>query len=235
MQRYFIDKTITSNTIELDDTMMHHLNNVLRLRQSSEVMVVDVLSNVYKVKVEPKNSLGQIIEKIDQVEDAPIKITLAMALLKKDKFEWVIQKACELGVSKIVPFLSERTIVDLSATEFEKKRARYQLIAKEACEQSHRKSLCHIDSLIDFTKLDHIEASFKGLCYEHVEGESISLKHCVNQSTLIVIGPEGGFSSKEVKWAKEHGFHLITLGHKIFRAETAAIAACAMIEAYHDQ
>jgi 16S rRNA (uracil1498-N3)-methyltransferase len=235
MQRYFIDKTITSDTIELDDTMMHHLNNVLRLRQKSDIVVVDAISNVFKVSVEPKNSLGQIIEKIDQVDDAPVQIILAMALLKKDKFEWVIQKACELGVSKIVPFISERTIVELSSSEFEKKRARYQLIAKEACEQSHRKSLCHIDSLHDFSKLHQIEASFKGLCYEHVEGESITLKHCVHQSTLIVVGPEGGFSQKEVKWAKDHGFHLITLGHKIFRAETAAIAACAMIEAYHDQ
>jgi 16S rRNA (uracil1498-N3)-methyltransferase len=235
MQRYFIDQIVTSHTIKLDETIMHHLNNVLRLRSKSEIVVVDACSNVFKVSVEPKKHDAQVIEKLEQVEDAPIKITLAMALLKKDKFEWVIQKACELGVFNIVPFLSERTIVDVSEAEFEKKRSRYQMIAKEACEQSHRQSLCTIESLRPFTSLDQLEASFKGLCYERIEGESITLKHCVHQSTLIVVGPEGGFSEKEVQWAKTHGFHLITLGHKILRAETAAIAACAMIEAYHDQ
>jgi 16S rRNA (uracil1498-N3)-methyltransferase len=235
MQRYFVDNIITENSFELDDTMMHHLNHVLRLSKAMDVIVVDALSQVYRVRVSSKDKTGQILEKIDQVDDAPVKITLAMALLKKDKFEWVIQKTCELGVAKIVPFLSERTIVDLSQAEFEKKRARYQLIAKEACEQSHRKSLCMIEPLRDFDTIHQIEAEFKGLCYENIEGESITLKHAVNQSTLIVVGPEGGFSQKEVKWAQEHGFHLITLGHKIFRAETAAIAACAMIEAYHDQ
>jgi 16S rRNA (uracil1498-N3)-methyltransferase len=235
MQRYFIDQIVTSNTIELDETIMHHLNHVLRLRTPCEIVIVDASSNVFEVVVEPKNKYAKVLKQCEHVDDAPIKITLAMALLKKDKFEWVIQKACELGVSKIVPFLSERTIVDVSEAEFEKKRARYQMIAKEACEQSHRQSLCTIESLHQFTSLDQLEASFKGLCYERVEGESITLKHCVHQSTLIVVGPEGGFSEKEVQWAKTHEFHLITLGHKILRAETAAIAACAMIEAYHDQ
>jgi 16S rRNA (uracil1498-N3)-methyltransferase len=234
MQRYFIEQSIVSNTIELDDTMMHHLNHVLRIRKQSEILVVDVMSNVFKVSVKPQNNVGEVIERIDQKNDSPIEIILAMALLKKDKFEWVIQKASELGVSKIIPFVSERTIVDVNASEFEKKRARYQLIAKEACEQSHRKSLCTVEPLQKFNSLNHIEASFKGLCFENIQGESISLKHCVGLSTLLVVGPEGGFSNNEVEWAKSHGFNLISLGHKIYRAETAAIVACAMIEAYHE-
>ena len=234
MQRYFVDYEIQSNEIELDETMFHHLNRVLRLQQASKIVVVDNTSRVYEVSVKPLDKKGEVTEEIFRKDDSSVPMKLAVALLKKDKFEWVIQKACELGAKEIIPFTSERTIVDLSVSDFEKKRARYQLIAKEACEQSHRKTLCHIHSLVSFKNLNKVEASFKGLCYENILGESVSLKECKGQSTLIVIGPEGGFSAAEVNWAKEHDFKLVSLGHKILRAETAAIASLAMIEAYHD-
>lgn len=234
MQRYFLDYEIQTQEVELDETMMHHLNRVLRLQQPTEIIVVDCKSRVYEVTVKPLDKKGLVNKEIAQKDDSSIPMTLAVALLKKDKFEWVIQKACELGATAIIPFTSERTIIDLTVDEFEKKRVRYQLIAKEACEQSHRKTLCHIHSLNTLKDLRKFEASFKGLCYENILGESVSLKSCVNQSTLIVIGPEGGFSPSEVAWAKDNDFKLVSLGHKILRAETAAIASLAMIEAYHD-
>lgn len=234
MQRYFIDNAIQSNEFELDETMMHHLNRVLRLQQPTNIIIVDCKFKVFEASVLPLEKRGQIIKEIAQKDDSSIPVTLAVALLKKDKFEWMIQKACELGAKAIIPFTSERTIIDLSLSEFEKKRTRYQLIAKEACEQSHRKTLCYIHQLHSFKELNYFDVSFKGLCYENILNESVSLKSCVNQSTLLVIGPEGGFSPSEVTWAKSHDFKLVSLGHKILRAETAALASLAMIEAYHD-
>lgn len=235
MQRYFIEGLITEPTIQLDDTMMHHLNRVLRLKQTTSIMVVDASSRVFEVSVEPNHEVGIILKEINQKADFPIDLTLAVALLKRDKFEWVIQKATELGATRIVPFISERTIIDVDAKEFEKKRVRYQTIAKEASEQSHRKEICQIEVLHTFKQVCNRSSAFKGLCFERVEHESMSLKACTNLNSLIVIGPEGGFSSQEVNLARSHDFKLISLGHKIFRAETAAIAVCAMIEAYHDQ
>jgi len=235
MQRYFIDSHITDTTVHLDDTMMHHLNRVLRLKQTTTVCVVDASSRVFEVSVEPNQEVGTILNEINQKEDFPIDLTLAVALLKKDKFEWVIQKATELGATRILPFVSERTIIDLDAKDFEKKRARYQTIAKEASEQSHRKHVCQIEALHTFKQVCHRYAAFKGLCFERVEHESVSLHACKHLDSLMVIGPEGGFSHQEVELARFHGFKLISLGHRILRAETAAIAICAMIEAYHDQ
>lgn len=235
MQRYFIDYEIDKDYVMLDESMMHHLNHVLRIKKTMSIIVVDSTSNVVHVHVEPHQTKAKIIEKLQQPDDAYIDITLAVALLKKDKFEWVIQKASELGVARIVPFVSERTIVDVSYKDFEKKRQRYQIIAKEACEQSHRKTVCKILPLHNFNELDRFDAQFKGICYENQETSSTNLKGCMHQSTLLVIGPEGGFSQREVAWARDHDFKLITLGHKILRAETAAIAACAMIEAYHHE
>jgi len=235
MQRYFIDSYITDTTVHLNEAMMHHLNRVLRLKQTTTICVVDASSRVFEVRIEPNQDVGTILNEINQKDDFPIDLTLAVALLKKDKFEWVIQKATELGATRILPFVSERTIIDVDVKDFEKKRVRYQTIAKEASEQSHRKHMCQIESLHSFKQVCHRSAAFKGLCFERVEHESVSLQACMNLASLVVVGPEGGFSHQEVELARSHGFKLISLGHKTLRAETAAIAVCAMIEAYHDQ
>lgn len=235
MQRYFIDIAVEKEHVVLNDTIMHHLNTVLRIKKSTTFYVVDCNSRVFVVQAEPGNRIARVHHEHDQPQDAPIEIILAIALLKKDKFEWVVQKASELGVSAIVPFVSDRTIVQLEMADFEKKRHRYQSIATEACEQSHRKTQCVIHPLHAFQSLHTIQAAFKGFCYEVASVQSLPLHACKHKSTLLVIGPEGGFSEREVAYALGHGFNVITLGHKILRAETAAIAACAMIEAYHHE
>lgn len=228
-----MDIAVEGEHIVLSHDMMHHLNTVLRINKPTHIYVVDCHARVFIVQVEPKHNIARVQAEHLQPDDAPITFVLAVALLKKDKFEWVIQKASELGVAAIIPFVSERTIVQLDMQDFEKKRQRYQTIAKEACEQSHRKTQCIIHPLQSFQSLHQIEAQFKGLCYESAWHQSVPLHACKHQSTLLVIGPEGGFSEREVAHALAHNFNLVTLGHKILRAETAAIAACAMIEAYH--
>jgi len=222
MQRYIVSNITTS---PLSDQDIHHILHVMRGEIATKFIIVDSSTNSeYIATITGIKPFKYDLKLLDNSTSKLPKITLFCSLLKNNNFELVIQKATELGVSKIIPFISSRTIVRLSKEDFGKKLARYQTIIKEASEQSKSLFLPEITMVIDFKEINNYLADYNLIAYEN-SNNSIEIEK--GKSTNIVIGPEGGFSFEEV--ASLTNYTPISLSSKILRSETAAIAAIAIL------
>lgn len=237
MQQYFIDEKLNEKVL-FNDEQAHHIKNVMRMKEGSIVKVVDDEENAALVTIhyENKQVFGLIHEKLE-ASNSKIQIKLAMALIKKDKFEFCIQKSCECGAYVIHPFVSSRCVVKIADEKNDKKLDRWQKIASEACEQSKNNHLCEIKPVISFEEMLNEDADLKLIAYENADRiannlASVCLKNKDIKDVIVMIGPEGGFSEAEVKKAMEHGYVCVSLGNSILRAETAAISSINMLK-YH--
>lgn len=227
MQQYFYPNAVESDLIVLDDNQNHHIKNVIKLKPNTKVRIVDNLNRVFIGQVEyaPEVMITQLSQ-IEEKNELAIKITLIAALIKKDKWDILIQKVSELGVYQIVGMNTSRCVVKLDEKK-EKKLLRWNKITMEACEQSRRSHLVEVVDVIEFNDIEKYLSDENVIAYEDIEHVSLKLKDLDSnmKSITILIGPEGGFSEKEVQKAMDLGFKPITLGKRILRAETAAIAA----------
>ena len=223
MQQYFIKETLKVGTyVTLDDEILFHLKRVLRKMKGYEFRLIDKENKAFLCTLEDERA--KVISAIKEERELRHELVLALALIKHDRFEWAIQKATELGVSKIIPLISERVMIK---DDSEVKRIkRYQKIAKEAAEQSLRHRIPEITSFMSLDEVASLPVTNKLLAYEKEEEKKLE---DYDDDTLIVIGPEGGFSKKEYQLLMECGFSSISLGKRILRAETAAIAAVCII------
>jgi len=158
--------------------------------------------------------------------ESPLALTLAIGLLKADKLDWVIEKATELGVARVQPFTSAHTLARPSAS----RQARWQQIARSAAKQSGRSIVPAIAPPCDFADVLTTTAT-RLLLAEH--GETVPLADVDAASgtpLVLIVGAEGGFATAELDTARAAGVHLITLGPRILRAETAAVAAVALCQ-----
>ena len=231
MQRYFASKV--NNKIILDDGDVHHLLHVMRARKGDEIEVV-ADSKLYAAEVEEVNPLSVVVKyEIPQDSELPEQVTLFFALAKGDKIDFVIQKATELGVSRIVLMKTERCVVKIEEKDISKKLERYRRIAKEASEQSHRLMIPEIVGPVDIKRIPkHLLCDINLLAYEKEAGSTNSFLNSVTKGKTIsvFIGPEGGFSEEEVKnLIKDTSFSLISLGKRILRTETAAVYALSVL------
>ena len=230
MQRYFAQ--VINQKVILGDDDVHHLLHVMRAREKEEIEVVSD-GKLYSAIIDSINPLAITVSyEIPSDSELPTDITLFFALAKGDKIEFVVQKATELGVNRIVLIKTERCVVKYDDKDVEKKLSRYQKIAKEASEQCHRLNVPEIVGVYDIKKIpDELLSDINLLAYEKVAGKTDSLfnKTKNNQSTSIMIGPEGGFSEKEVEYLTKRGFDLVSLGKRILRTETAAVYALSVI------
>lgn len=230
MQQYFINEKIDPNQIlYFSKEQENHISKVLRMREGEIVKVVDTEFQPYLAKIHfhEKQLYASIFEKLKKQEEN-LKITLIQGMIKKEKWELLIQKCCELGVTDIVPMISSRTVVKVSKDDL-KKKERYNKIALEACEQCKRDSLVKVATPIRYHDITKYKSELNIIAYEEADFESMSLKQLLNQypevkSITFIIGSEGGFSQAEVEYAKESGFLCVSLGKRILRAETAAMA-----------
>ncbi len=223
MQQYFIDQAFNvDDLIGLDEEIIHHLRKVLRKSDGIKIRVVSsdhklYLAELYKDK-------AKIIEGLDEKRELDHELVLAMALIKHDRFEWAIQKATELGVTKIIPMITERVMIK---DDSEKKRlVRYKKIIKEAAEQSLRTCIPEITDFMTLDEVSDLDYKRKIIAYEKEDDHKLIEE---NTDTLVVIGPEGGFSDDEYHKLVDKGFKSISLGRRILRAETAACAALVIL------
>ena len=232
MQRYF-GRKIGSNII-LDDDDGFHLVRVMRARKGEEIEVV-ADEKVYLCSIQSVKPLQIIAKKqIKEDNELPNYVILIAALLKGDKMDFVLQKATELGVSEVVLLTSERTIVRIKGHQNDLKLGRYQKILKEAACQCKRTKIPFINQIIDFSRIDEIQANLKLIAYEGSKGSSATLNKKISslkpgKRVAIIIGPEGGFSEAEVQYAMNNNFIPVGLGNRILRAETASIYALSVI------
>ena len=232
MQEYFAVKKINENFI-LSEQDNFHIERVLRMRDGDHI-VVTYESNKYDCTVSFRNGVNVHVESLlDVNNELECDITLVYGIPKKDKFELVIQKSCELGVSNIVPFLAKRSIPVLDDKNTNKKLERWNMIAKEACEQSKRNKLVTIDEPVSLKRVLDYKSELNLIAYEDLncDGSKHLYELLANnpKSVTIVVGPEGGFEKSEVDYLVDNGFISVSLGKRILRSETAPLYMLSVI------
>ena len=159
-----------------------------------------------------------------------VELTVAVSLVQEQKFDMILQKLTELGVTSIIPVKTERSIVKIDDNKKEKKYARWQMICKEASEQSHRVTIPKIEEIVSLKELKKHKKDVNLICSlnEFTKPLDNYLQKEI-KTILFVIGPEGGFSQKEEESLIEQGFECTTLGKRVLRVETAAIYVASII------
>lgn len=241
MQQYFVDCDLhKGDRISLHQEQAHHIQHVMRMKSGENIRIANYHEQVFQAHVEfiQKDVVAVLQEEI-VLSPPRVNITLAQALIKGEKWDFLLQKACELGVNAIIPFTSSRCVVKEKEDKKEKKLQRWNKITLEACEQCKRASLVKVEDTIPFTQLANSSHSLKLLAYENADCASASLKDTLRKFSdvkdiLCVIGPEGGFDEDEVSYLMNHGFQCVSLGTRILRAETAALSIINSITFYYD-
>ncbi len=239
MQQYFVDTPLqVGEDYVFTSLQAHHAKTVVRLDHETVRLVYQGHAYFAEAMMKEKQFIAHVYEKDHGIHEMNCDITLALALIRKEKFELVLQKATELGVKKIVPFESSRCVVHAKKEKADKQLVRWNTILQEASEQCKRNIIPEITNIVSFRDLKDYMSEGNYACYEKAYGEACFLTQCAmnKKSITIVIGCEGGFSLSEVKEMEEMGFDSITLGSRILRAETAAMYACSVLsEMYEDQ
>lgn len=235
MQRYFA-RTVGQRVILSDDDVFH-LTRVMRARPGENIEVVSD-GMVYHAIIDSIRPLEiSIVRKLTENNELRNDVILICSLLKGEKMDLVLQKATELGVSEIVLLKTERTIVKINSSDKDVKFQRFNKILKEAAEQSKRSRIPTLYRLIEMDQLRTIEADVRIIAYEGEVGSTESFNKVLQsikpkQKVAIIIGPEGGFSTKEVDIATGYGYKKVSLGKRILRAETASFYALSVISNY---
>ena len=229
MQRYFAQ--VNNNKVLLTADDNHHLIHVLRAKIGEKIEVVDD-GKLYLANVSSISPLEiDIINELKDNSELKAKVVLYYCLSKGDKNEFVIQKATELGASKIVLVSSKRCVVKYDSKDVNKKLIRFNKIAKEAAEQCHRIIVPEVIGPINVDQIGSVsneEARFVAYEEESQHSPSFSISG-EEKSIAIFIGPEGGIDEKEVKTLNDFNFKNISLGNRILRTETAAVFALSVV------
>ena len=235
MQRYFIK----NKDMLLEESDIRHIKKVMRMNINDKIEVVynNKLHICEITSLEPFNikvieKLDKYIEKLDEDKKTKIELTVAVALVKEQKMDLILQKLTELGVSRIIPVSMERSIVKLDKERFNKKKVRWESICKEASEQSKRTNIPIIEDIKSIKDLTKEDADLK-LVASTKEKEKLlnyylqSIEDCAK--IIMVIGPEGGISDKEEDILVSNGYNRVSFGNLIFRVETATIYVASII------
>ena len=223
MQQYFVDCNVhEGDIIALSDDILYHLIKVLRKDNTYTFRIADVLGNIYHANL-ISNKECKIGKFLNENNELSCDITCILSLIKNDKFELTIQKLVELGVKRIVPYKSVRSVVKIKDN---KKLDRLNKIVREAAEQSHRNIIPEVCEFADIKDIEKYKSNNNYICYES-ETNIADIKP--NGSITYVIGPEGGFEDNEYRKFCDMGFESVSLGKRILRAETAAIYMTSII------
>ena len=241
MPRFFVDKDkIDGNTAVIEGQDAFHIARSLRMAVGDEITLCDSEGGEWTaalVKIRDDSCLLELSEKKESTSELAVSVTLFMAYPKGDKLETVIQKAVELGATRIVPFESSRCIKRPKAEKADKLLARLSRIAEEAAKQCGRAKLPEICSPISYKEMlcrsKELDHSF--FCYE--DERQVSFKAALGKVKAgehigIIVGSEGGFSPEEANLATESGAISVSLGNRILRCETAPLFALSCI-VYH--
>ena len=229
MQRYFVKEKNNDNFI-LAESDIHHIKKVMRCKINDKIEVV-YSKKVYLCNIDNIDSLTlSIIDSYEEDRESNIDLTIAVSLVQEQKFDLILQKLTELGVTSIIPIKTERSIVKIDSSKEQKKKLRWETICKEASEQSHRVTIPQIHNIMTMKELLNHRKQINLICSLNDETKPLEayLKDDV-KNILFVIGPEGGFSQKEEEFLIENSFQATTLGKRVLRVETAAIYVASII------
>lgn len=240
MRRFFIEQSkITSTKIFITGSDATHIKKVLRMKSGDRIGLFDGRGFEYEARIE--NLLAGSVEvsitkRFLSVSESPVQIIVAQALLKDKKMDSLARQLTEIGVARLIPFTSIRSVPRPDEKRLSARRKRWEKIAIEAlkqCGRGHVTEIGETTTFNDVIKIDD-ECELKIVFWEN---ESKPVSDAVQQvhdrhyrKILAVLGPEGGFSEKEIEDARACGFATASLGPRILRAETAAVAACTILQ-----
>jgi len=220
-------------TIQLSAAVVHHLQ-VLRIEPGDEAVFWDGGGRCARGRVAELDRRGGRVSILEQWRepDTAHPIHLLQGLPKSDKYEWVLQKTTELGLARITPFLSRRSVPQPKQGRSEKRCQRWQRIAEEAARQSGRCTLPRLDEpLVLDAALAECTSELRLMLWEDgSQPMQEVLPASPPASTCVLVGPEGGFDATEVALAQRHGFQPVRIGPRILRTETAAVAILSILQ-----
>jgi 16S rRNA (uracil1498-N3)-methyltransferase len=237
MSRFFAPKeNIKGNIIYIDGQEARHILNSMRLKENDKVVVFDGTGKEYTGFIKnarPKSLTVEIIKaRSPKIETIP-EITLAQAIPKKEKMDYVIEKATELGVHAIIPIITERTIVRLEKNRAANKVVRWNKIAVAAAKQCGRRDVPEIKDVRKFYNvIDDID-KFDLALMAHLSEDTTPFKEAITEFTtgkiIIFIGPEGDFTPDEILMAKNTSCKFISLGNRVLKSDTAGVFALSVL------
>ena len=221
----FYCPTFNGDLIELPEEEAHHAASVLRLRVGERIGLLNgkgLRAEAELVEVNKRRCMAQVMERVQHAAERKARIHMVVAMTKQmERYEWFVEKAVEIGVDRITPLLTSRTERNTIRLD------RLERMAVAAMKQSQRTWLPVIDPL---TTLDALLAQDLPAqrCFGWCAGEHTSFMHTYSNESdaILLIGPEGDFTTGEADLLRSHGINAVSLGHARLRTETAAIAAC---------
>jgi 16S rRNA (uracil1498-N3)-methyltransferase len=236
--RLFVDTPLHAGLeLALPDTAAQHAVRVLRLRAGDAVTLFNGDGRQYPARLLTATPRATRV-RVDSVEtplrESPLRMTLLQALARGDKMDWIVQKATELGVARVVPVVTARSDVKLPAARGGKRLEHWRAIAIAACEQCGRNTLPRIDAagtLDAFLAAD--TAADSAVHWVLHPGEGTRIRDLAPSAThvTLAVGPEGGFAEADLTALHQAGYRALNLGPRILRTETAGIAALAALQA----
>ncbi len=228
--RYYAPHLSNEDSCELDGSEFHHLTRVMRAGIGDQVVLFDGRGNAARCKIAGLTKASAALEVLERHGEPPEitqHVVLATAIPKADRFRWLVEKATELGVSRLIPLQTTRSVTEPGSNKLDKMRA----AVIEACKQSGRNRLMIIDSVTEWKIFLRDASGIRDLFIAHPVGTRFA---DVRESTqrdrtvLLLVGPEGGFTESEIEQAVAAGGRRVSLGPNILRTETAAIALAAL-------
>lgn len=236
MPRFYCAQPLSIGaSLTLPDHLAHHVQ-VLRLVAGNHVMLFNGEGGEFTAtinRIEKKRVEVELKTFSPREVELPYAVTLAQALPEASKLDWIIEKAVELGATTIQPLAARRCVVKLSAERAEKKLTHWQGIVVAASEQSGRNRLAHVAEVMDFNRWIVQQDMHRRLLLTPRAGQSLSdwARHQPPQAVTLLVGPEGGFTDEEENDAVQNGALALSMGPRVLRTETAALAALAALNA----
>ena len=236
MQRYFVEKIENEKNIIINNDDYYHITKVMRMHINDRVYLCDTVNSyICKIiEITKTEVVLEAIEKLNENKELSMNVTIAHGIIRKEKMEETIEKISALGANFYLPVDMERCNAKFHDDKLDKKMIRLNKIAKEACEQSHRTNLLNVLQPISFKNLLNECNKYDLLlvAYENTNPEE-SLKKILQknhyQRVLVLVGPEGGISEKELELLEKKGFVKVSLGPRILRTELAPVYIMSVI------
>lgn len=236
--RTFIDVDLhPSLELTLPEASSNHLIRVLRLQTGDSIYLFNGDGNDYRAEItgiEKKGAKARILELKQVASESPLRIHLYQSIARGEKMDWILQKSTELGVAAFTPIVSDRTEVKIEGERSEKKKAHWLGVIRSACEQSGRATVPALHAATNLSQIpaDALQAQAFYLqpdAEQRLDDLSLDLGNTVS----LAIGPEGGFSERDIQRLQTLGFTGLRMGPRILRTETAGIAAIAALQSRH--
>lgn len=237
MSRFYVTKeSIRGNVISITGREAHHILDVMRLKKFDKVIIFDGTGKEYigYIKDTLKKSLEvEITETRKSSINKSPEITLVQSVPKKEKMDYIVEKSTELGVSSIIPILTDRTIVNWDEAKARAAVERWRKIALEASKQCGRTDIPDIGTITEFTDFVRRSKGYDLILIAALSHGSTRLKDALKEfkgdRIAVLIGPEGDFTPGEISAAKESNFKLVTLGPRVLKSDTAGLAVLAIL------